>query len=914
MAGFALTLLLLICPLLAQSQEEILRKIKSGEIAVPQELMKGIETNVVSGHSFQPTVAVSQKAKEAIITQKDDLLNPAKKNEETVLEKDTLGKNRNLQKEYKNLVDADAVKLGLKPFGFDIFARTVGHAAVNTAPSDDYILSVGDEVVIYTWGRENGQRSVFVDKDGFVNYPPLAPIRVAGLAFREAKTVVKSSLESISGLQARISLGQLSSVRVLLMGDVVNPGSYMITSGTTLINALFVCGGISDIGGLRQVRLERYGKPYKTFDLYNLLVHGSGQNDIQLVSGDIVFVPVAEKRVAVAGFVKRPAIYEARTGNKVSDMVRFAGGLSAEANGDRIVVERYKKNAKRVVLTFSMNAATGQIVNDVPVEDGDMIKVFPLLSEEGNAVVVTGHVKSPGKYEYMDGLTVKSILPTTRSFLPEAFFEYAVVKRVIPPEYHCEYIPFSLGRIYENSGSDFALKPMDTLFVFSRNELSDMPYIEVMGNIRKAGKLRYVRNMRVSDAVIAAGGYADDTYFGEAHIYRVKGDGGTGSDIVRVSLARISEDYNDSNNVILNPNDRLLIFSRWHFEFRDSVFVYGEVKKAGKYPFSEGMTVEDLVKLSGGYTESTYRLYVEIVRSVIEKDSVERERIIKLNFDKVPENGVAYKLEPRDEVFIRNIVDYGKTIAVKLNGLFVFPGVYRAEKGETISSIIARAGGFRSEAYLPGLIFSRVRVRERQQENMVKVANSLERELERMLEENAVSVSAEDRAYRESLINQRKSMLENLRSTTPVGRVIVDVKNFEKFKGSEFDIAVENGDELTVAENLNTVSVMGEVYAPISVVYSNRSNTVGECLGLAGGVKESGDANNIYLLRADGSVLTPKTVGLFSVFSWTEVGPGATIIVPPKTSKRGFWAEFEQVTRVIYQLAVTTGVVASVLK
>ncbi|MBL8027048.1 MAG: SLBB domain-containing protein, partial [Fibrobacteres bacterium] len=804
-----LTAILLVATLIyPQTREEILSKIKSGEIPVSADLVKQIEQKQNGANKNQPAPGY--------VVAPVDSTNKDKK-----IAADSMhdaASNRDLRSEYKALVKADLNRLQLKDFGFDVFAQTMPQAVSTLAPSEDYVINVGDEVIVYTWGRENGQKSLFVDKDGFFNYPPLAPIRVAGLSFRDARNSIKSSLENISGLQARISLGQLSSIRVLLLGDVIKPGSYLVTSGTTVINALFACGGIKDIGSLRQIRLERGGKPFRTIDLYNLLLKGSSGNDIQLIAGDVVFVPVAEKRVGVAGFVKRPALYEAKTGDKVSDLIKYAGGLSAEANAGRIVVERYKQNEKRVVLDFKMNSATGQIASDVAVENGDLIKVFPLIADESNGVVVVGHVASPGKYEYRKGLTVKSILPSFQSYLPETFFEYAVVKRVFLPDYHYEFVPFSLGKIY-NDGVDFSLEPRDTLFVYSRKELTDLANVEVEGNVRKPGKIPYIQNMRVSDAIVSAGGFSDDTYLDEAQVISHQ-NGGNKAEIKRVNLRKILEDYTTPDNIPLSLNDRVIVFSKWNFTFRDSVTIHGEVKKPGTFALASGMSVDDLVKQAGGYTQATYRLYVEIVRTELLRDSIEKEKVVKLNFDRVPEVGVGFALQPRDEVFIRNIIDYGKSIAVRLNGRFVFPGTYRAEKGENISSIIQRAGGFRDDAYLPGIIFTRKRVQERQQENLKKVADNLEKQLQQLLTQEAVGATAEDKAYRDLLIQQQMTMLENMRSSVPLGRVVMKIDNWKEFKGSENDIQVEDGDEITVSENLNTVSILGEVYAPISVVYS----------------------------------------------------------------------------------------------
>lgn len=465
--------------------------------------------------------------------------------------------------------------------------------------------------------------------------------------------------------------------------------------------------------------------------------------------------------------------------------------------------------------------------------------------------------------------------------------------------------------MYLDTGS-FALEPQDTVFIFNRWELLDSVFVEVSGNVRKPGRIPYLANMRASDAIVAAGGFKEDTYLDEVHVLKYSPDASK-TTIQKVNMRSVLENYSTDENTVLAPNDKVIVFSEWNFHFRDSVSILGEVKKPGKFKLVNGMTVSDLIKQAGGYNKSSYKLYVEVVRMEVKDDSLQTENIVKLTFNEDPKERIDFKLQNRDEVYIRNIIDYEKTISIKLTGLFVFPGTYRAEKGEKLSSVILRAGGFREDAFLPGLVFTRKRVQEKQQENLKIVSEKLQKQLEKMLTED-VSLSPEDKAYRDILVRQQLSMLDKLKSATALGRVIIRVKDLSSFKGSEYDIKVEDGDEMTVRENLNTVSILGEVFAPISVIYSKNSNTVGECLELAGGVDENGDEDNIYLVKADGSVMTPKTVGFFTCFNWVEVGPGASIIVPPKVPKKSFWAELQQITSVIYNLAVSTGVVYTIFK
>ncbi len=903
------TFLLTAClGIFAQSSEELIRKIKSGEIKVTPEMVE--QGKKIAGQSESP-VPISTIHKVKAESSKVTVTTPV---EQPVIYKDTISSEKGvaeLEQEYEKLTKASLKDLKLNQFGLDAFKTFLEFKDMPAPPLDEYIIGMGDEIIVYTWGRESANRSVFIDKDGYFNYTPLEPIRLAGMSFKQARSLLKSSIENISGIQAKVTLGQLRSIRIMVLGDVEKPGSYLVNAGTMLIDALFICGGIREIGSLRKIALKRGGETRCVIDLYNFLIRGDSRGNQQLVSGDVIFVPVIQKKAAVAGYVKRPAIYEAIKGDKISDLIEYAGGVSALALANHIVVERIKDNKKRMVLNVDFNTRDNKITGDIQVEDGDLIKVFPILSLEENSIFVLGNVLVPGKYQYQKGVTVKTLFPDISNYKPETFFDYAVVKRITPPDFHYEYIPFSLGKIY-NQDYDFKLESRDTLFIFNRWELVNKDFVAVEGNVRKPGKILYAPNMHVSDAVIAAGGFAEDTYMDELHVLKYSPDFKLTS-LVRINMNDVLAQYQSKENVVLCPNDKIVVFSKWNFAFRDSVSIMGEIKVPGKYKLVKGMMVSDLIKQAGGFTEGTYKLYIEVVRSTTISDSLQQEQVIKLDLKNENQDSVAFILENRDAVYIRKLIDYDRHVSISLIGLFNFPGVYRAEKGEVLSSLIKRAGGFRETAYLPGIVFSRKRVKERQMEELKRAAEKIQNQLEGMLLQSMTGTTEQDKAYQEMLIKQRMDMLAKLKSSEPLGRVNIKIKNIESFSGSEWDISIEDGDQIAVSENLNTVSILGEVYMPVSVVYSRSTNTVGECLKMAGGVNKTGDEDNIYLLMADGTIVTPLTCGFFTRFYGIKIEPGTTIVVPPKLpSGPGIMADIERITNVIYNLAVTFGMVYNV--
>jgi len=233
---------------------------------------------------------------------------------------------------------------------------------------------------------------------------------VAGLRFADAQKRIQGEIEKIHGIKASVGLGRLKSIRVMVLGEAVSPGSYVVSAGATVTSALFQSGGISDIGSLRNIEVRRNGRNVATLDLYDMLLRGTSRGDVQLLPGDAVFVPVAEIQVAVSGMVKRPAIYEVKKGVKVLEILDLAGGLSSHAFRGRVRLDRVESHNRKVVLDISMEKVGG--ASNPPVMDGDILFVDQVLDKEDDVVYLKGNVNRPGRFEYKKGMTVRDLIPT----------------------------------------------------------------------------------------------------------------------------------------------------------------------------------------------------------------------------------------------------------------------------------------------------------------------------------------------------------------------------------------------------------------------------------------------------------------------------------------------------------------------
>jgi polysaccharide export outer membrane protein len=796
----------------------------------------------------------------------------------------------------------------LKRFGADFFnnPNNAGLGAASAPALPDYILSPGDEIQIYTWGRENQNQTAIIDNEGMFHYPPLSPMRLAGMKFSDAQEMIIRELQKINGMKASVGLGKLKSIRVFVLGEVKSPGSYILPAGGTVTSALFQSGGIRDIGSLRSIQLKRNGRQVATLDLYDMLLNGNNRTDQQLLPGDVIFVPVAPIQVAATGMVKRPGIYEVKPGTKVLDVLGLAGGLSSNAFKGRVRLDRVENHRRKVVLDVDMEKV-GPGANAV-VQDGDTLNVEEVLAKEYDVVYLRGNVNRPGRYEFKKGMSIKDLIPSVRDLKSETFFNYGHIKRSTEDEQRALLLPFSLKDVFEGKG-EVPLMPRDTVIVYSRFDIMDQPEVKITGTVRKPGRYPFVDEMKISDLIIAGGGLTEEAYLPEAHLIRILKAGESDSlfsTLLKVNLANLIETPADTNNLELRPSDSLIIFPRENFILPKFVSVSGSVKTPGKFQLTQNMGLPELISQAEGLTKTTYTLNVEVVRKSILNDSLVDRKIFQLNLKEILAGKSSFDLQDGDAVYIRDVVDRQGRIVVSLGGELNFPGKYEVAKNERLSSVIRRAGSFADAAYLRGVVFIRKAVKERQLNAIDEIGRKLSTETENML---AQTTNEKDRMAIQSAISQRKALLEDAKTAPYLGRVVVHLDKQFAFAGTEEDIVMESEDSLYIPPTPSTISILGEVFSPTNVVVGSRTANVGRCLNTAGGVSEYGDAGNVYYIQPDGSILTPKNT---SFFTWRKVEAGGTIIVPPKGPKKDYLDALSKITQIIYQIAISVGVAKTV--
>jgi protein involved in polysaccharide export with SLBB domain len=413
--------------------------------------------------------------------------------------------------------------------------------------------------------------------------------------------------------------------------------------------------------------------------------------------------------------------------------------------------------------------------------------------------------------------------------------------------------------------------------------------------------------MRIADLVLMADGLAE-AHLAEAHLRRKVYDStadSTHTELTRIQLKKALEDPLGEDNLALRDGDALTIFPRSMFAFPQSVSIFGAVQAGGTFDLADQMRIPELVKMAGGLSKTSYKLEVELVRQHVVKDSVVKREIKRMNMKDILDGKVTIDLQDGDALYVREIIRSRTSMQVTLTGEVKFPGVYEFVEGEKLSSVINRAGGFTEQAYVRGFVLLRESVRQQQLLHATEVSRRLDAQLQGLMQQ---STQESDRASISMAMERNRYLLGQIAGAPYLGRVVVKVDKKLKFAGTQWDIPLEGGDQIMVGPNVSTVSVLGEVYSPTTVIYTSSTNTVGEVLSKAGGINLYGDYRTTMYVDPDGTITTARTVPWYGSFRGKSIHPGGTVVVPLKPPAKDYLDAWVKGTQVLYQLAIAVGV------
>ncbi|MBB1456067.1 SLBB domain-containing protein [Pseudoalteromonas sp. SG43-5] len=797
----------------------------------------------------------------------------------------------------------------LKPYGYELFAGepTTFMPSENAAVPDTYIVGSGDQLKINFYGKESDSFEVIVDREGRISIPDLSPVEVAGLTFAEIKELVKVKVEQeVIGVKAFVSLGQLRSMRILVLGEAYKPGSYSVSSLTTVSHALFVSGGVSDIASLRNIQVKRAGNVVANFDLYDLLINGDSSNDIVLKPGDAVFIPSVGAQVTVEGAVKRPAIFELKKGESAKQLLAMAGGLKPNAYAKSAIVERFNFDRKEVL---SVDFSKPQI-NYIP-QDGDRIRFNSVSSQYQNSISLIGAVARPGNYQWHQGKRISDVLKSIRGdLLPQADLSYGLVIREINVNGDIEAHQFDVAQaIIKNPENNLQLKANDKIVVFSRFE-------------EKEAELSALANMALSQEQQEQQQKAEQWHkFEQKEFEKYIGVNQEDEELVLednkiLTIAEISKrKAKEEAEQELKPEDYAL-FSRHNLlapiiaKFKQQasvqqamqlVEISGNVTFPGIYPLMVGGEVKDLITAAGGLLESAYVKQAEITR-IMASDGSKIEHL-RLDLESAMQGDLQSNitLQSKDSINVFAIPNWQENVKVELKGELKFPGTYTIRRGETLTELLERAGGFSRFAEQKAAVFTRASIKEQEERQLARLSTELRRDIASKSFQNSVSSST--LSYEEM-----NMLLNDLASVEAVGRLVIDLP---LIVNNQQNLVLQDGDTLYVPSKRDSISVIGEVNYSTSHLYKS-GVSVDDYIALSGGLKERAAEEQIYIIKANGSVKIPNTGGWFAANNAEQLEPGDTIVIPMDASHMDKLTLWSTATQIMYQLGVAVAAISGI--
>lgn len=727
----------------------------------------------------------------------------------------------------------------IKRYGLALFDGDVSTFAPTDDASvpDNYRLGAGDNLVIQLFGSENTKYELQINRSGNLNFPKLGPIMLAGLTFEDARALLESRVkDQILGAQAAVSVGRLRAINLFIAGEVVVPGAYSVSALTTVSQALFQAGGISEIGSLRHVQVKRGGNQVAEFDVYDLLLKGDSKGDIRLQSGDVVFVPPVKNMVTVKGAVNRPMIYEFIQGDSVTDAVRMAGGMNENGYSTLIsVVSKAVGDNLPTVANVDINKKSAS----TKLKNGDLVTVSEVTQTLQNSIAIEGAVVRPGIYAWSKGQRVSDLVRSVEGDLKHfADLDYAVIVREKNARLDIEVLQVDLGAAITQKGSahDLLTRPRDRLLVFASPSVEDASQAQEAGVDNLADEIDAMERKTLLAPIIA----------------KLKSQARSGEP---VQIASIS----------------------------------GAVKAPGSFPVTQGFTAADLVAAAGGLKDNAYLASAELRRLYQSKASNMEAEYQDVNLSEELASTGATALMSRDHLHVREIPDWNPDDSIVIEGEVRFPGEYRIRKGEGIASVLARAGGLTSIAFPQGAVFARESVAEQETARAKDFSRSVLRGAA-----SAQLTKEENSADLEDV----QAIAEILRDFEGTGRLLVDIE--AAMNGDNLaDIAVEDGDRLVIPRQTSTVTVVGEIRLPGTHSFQS-SLSVQDYLGLSAGMTARADDKELYIVKANGAVVRPSSSWIRFTNKRAALSPGDTIVVPIDANYTNNLALWRDVTQVIF--------------
>lgn len=607
-------------------------------------------------------------------------------------------------------------------FGHNVFQdKTLNfEPSTNIATPQNYRLGPGDEVIVDIWGASQATIKQTISPDGEINVENLGPVSLAGKTVKEADAYLKAACGSIyANSQVKLSLGQNRTIQVSVMGEVVNPGSYTLSSFSTMFTALYAAGGVNEVGTLRHIQLKRGGRVVSTFDMYDYMLNGKMQNDMRLEDGDVVMVDTYDCLVCISGAVKRPMYYEMKPSETVSTLMDYAGGFTRDAYRGDVRLVRMGQRQREI---YTLNSGEQK---SFKVMDGDSLSVDAIGITYENLVEIKGAVFRPGQFQMGGDInTVKDLISAGGGVTENAFVNRAVLSRM-RDDLTLENQSVDVKGILAGTSPDIPLRKNDVLYVPANTDMQEPYYMYIYGEVAIPGTYRYAANTTVEDFIVLAGGLNDKASTMRVDVARRQRNSKavTTSDTLAQEFSFVLKDglvVEGGSDFTLEPFDAVYVRRSPGYNEQQNVRVEGKVLFAGTYVLDrKNQRLSDVIKRAGGLTGEAYakgarlerkmtpeeKLRAQSLMDMIQRqqDSIDIRSIdigntydVGIELNKAIENpggDADIVLRDGDRIIIPQLLN-----TVKVQGAVMYPNTVSFKSGKRLGYYIDQAGGYATRA------------------------------------------------------------------------------------------------------------------------------------------------------------------------------------------------------------------------
>jgi len=785
----------------------------------------------------------------------------------------------------------------LKLFGQEIFSGySNDFNFYDSLPlGDDYVIKIGDQLKVSLYGGFQFDKKLIVDLSGSIAVEGVGEFEIAGLNFKDAANKIKEGISSkFVGTEAIISLTQIRSKQVFILGNVRTPGTYALNAFGTALNGLISAGGVKSNSSLRTIQIIRDNDVIKKLDLYDLLIKGDvSSSDFVLNDGDSLLVGGLQSSASIIGEVIRPAIYEISQNQTLSDLINFALGTTPFADQSNIAVERSLPSGEKTIIN-------PLDIDKFVLQNGDRVRVYSAEGQKINSISLNGAIRNAGEYSTSGNNTLGKIINIQKDLLSNTYTGFAIIKRLNFASKSFRLLTFNLTS--QAALDQLNLYSGDEIFIFSKNDIDYSQSLAVynylsnpygakqsqdenqifLNAIDKNSEQLSLSQNSITKTALSNPCLSSLDVLKEQPI----------SNLIDAKLELFPSNKQLDCTPLIRQNPELLPIL-----LVNSIPVVGNVRFPGLYPSSLELSALDLFNFAGGFLLS--KLNTEPIFDV----GIRARGFGSFKYD---------ELRTLKNITMLNLklqADSSTASYVNLIGEFKNPGVYAVTNNTSLGELYKRAGGLTENAYPLGGIFTRKSIQETEMQALQRSKSELSEIMASAVASGYVEQSATDLV---GLI----SLMTSLENTKPIGRLVTELNPLKLQNNFEDNIILENGDTIYIPKVQTTVTIVGQVLNPVTVPHSVGA-TFDNYLKLAGGIKKEADKKKIYAILPNGEALRRK-VGIsipglsYLPFDRDDILPGSTIVVPRKARPLDSLALVETITPVLANLSVTAASIAAI--